>query len=104
MIQGYRLAGKGFPPKAQGHVSQPVQLKSKAKNSNRWNGIRVASERYCAAQQYCSINVASGQFLPRHLTERAAALPHEAAAPNIRHRDSYGPEPGPDLVRAIERG
>jgi hypothetical protein len=32
MIQGYRLAGKGFPPKAQGHVSQPVQLKSKAKN------------------------------------------------------------------------
>jgi len=27
MIQGYRLAGKGFPPKAQGHVSQPVQLK-----------------------------------------------------------------------------
>src|SRR5689334_16471512 len=25
------LAGKGFPPKAQGHVSQPVQLKSKAK-------------------------------------------------------------------------
>ena len=34
MIQGYRLAGKGFPPKAQGHVSQPVQLKSKAKNSD----------------------------------------------------------------------
>jgi hypothetical protein len=31
MIQGYRLAGKGFPPKAQGDVSQPVQLKSKAK-------------------------------------------------------------------------
>jgi hypothetical protein len=31
MIQGYRVAGKGFPPKAQGHVSQPVQLKSKAK-------------------------------------------------------------------------
>jgi len=27
MIQGYRLAGKAFPPKAQGHVSQPVQLK-----------------------------------------------------------------------------
>jgi hypothetical protein len=27
MIQGYRLTGKGFPPKAQGHVSQPVQLK-----------------------------------------------------------------------------
>jgi hypothetical protein len=34
MIQGYRLADKGFPPKAQGHVSQPVQLKSKAKNSD----------------------------------------------------------------------
>ena len=34
MIQGYRLAGKGFPPKAEGHVSQPVQLKSKAKNSD----------------------------------------------------------------------
>jgi len=43
MIQGYRLAGKGFPPKAQGHVSQPVQLKSKAKNSDWWNGVRVVS-------------------------------------------------------------
>jgi hypothetical protein len=32
-----------------------------------------------------------GQFLPRHLTERAAALPHKAAAPTVRHRGSYGP-------------
>src|SRR5262249_24188056 len=24
MIQGYRLASKGFPPKAQGHVSHPT--------------------------------------------------------------------------------
>jgi hypothetical protein len=34
MIQGYRIAGKGFTAKAQGHVSQPVQLKSKAKKSD----------------------------------------------------------------------
>ena len=33
-----------------------------------------------------------GQFLPRHLTERAAALPHNAAAPALRGRGSYGPE------------
>jgi hypothetical protein len=32
-----------------------------------------------------------GQFLPRYLTERAAALPHKAAAPAARHRGSYGP-------------
>jgi hypothetical protein len=32
-----------------------------------------------------------GQFLPRHLTERAAALPHKAAAPIVRYRGSYGP-------------
>jgi hypothetical protein len=31
-----------------------------------------------------------GQFLPRHLTERAAALPHKTAAPTVRHRGSYG--------------
>jgi hypothetical protein len=31
MIQGYRLAGKGFLPKAQGHVSQPLQLKQSKK-------------------------------------------------------------------------
>ena len=31
------------------------------------------------------------QFLPRHLTERAAASPHKAAAPTVRHRGSYGP-------------
>jgi uncharacterized protein DUF1330 len=28
-----------------------------------------------------------GQFLPRHLTDRAAALPDKAAAPTVRHRD-----------------
>ena len=33
----------------------------------------------------------TGQFLPRHLTERAAALPHTAAAPTVRYRGSYGP-------------
>src|ERR1700688_1426533 len=32
-----------------------------------------------------------GQFLPRHLTDRAAALPHKTAAPTVRHRGSYGP-------------
>src|SRR5580700_10135961 len=32
-----------------------------------------------------------GQFLPRHLTERAATLPHKAAASTVRHRGSYGP-------------
>jgi hypothetical protein len=32
-----------------------------------------------------------GQFLPRHLTDCAAALPHKAATPTIRHRGSYGP-------------
>jgi hypothetical protein len=32
-----------------------------------------------------------GQFLPRHLTERTAALPHKAAAPTVRHRGSCGP-------------
>ena len=32
-----------------------------------------------------------GQFLPRHFTERAAALPHKAAAPTLRHGGSYGP-------------
>jgi hypothetical protein len=30
-----------------------------------------------------------GQFLPRHLTERAAPLPHKAAAPAVRRRGSY---------------
>ena len=35
--------GQGVPPKAQGHVSQPLQLKSKAKNSDGWNGVRVVS-------------------------------------------------------------
>jgi hypothetical protein len=34
MIQGYRLAGKGFPPKAQGYASQPVKLKGKAKKTD----------------------------------------------------------------------
>ena len=32
-----------------------------------------------------------GQFPPRHLTERAAALPYKAAAPTVRHRGSCGP-------------
>jgi hypothetical protein len=32
-----------------------------------------------------------GQYLPHHLTERAAALPHKAAALTVRHRGSYGP-------------
>jgi len=32
-----------------------------------------------------------GEFLPRHLTDRAAALPHKAATPTVRHRGSYGP-------------
>jgi hypothetical protein len=36
----------------------------------------------------CS-NVEMGQFLPRRLTERAAALPREAAAPTVRRRGSY---------------
>ena len=31
----------------------------------------------------------SGQFLPRHLTERAAALPHKAATLTVRYRGSY---------------
>jgi len=34
---------------------------------------------------------ASGQYLPRHLTERGAALPHKAAALIVRCRGSYGP-------------
>jgi hypothetical protein len=29
-----------------------------------------------------------GQFLPRHLTERAAALPHKATAPTVREKSS----------------
>ena len=33
-----------------------------------------------------------GQFLPRHLTERAAALPYKAAAPTVLHGGSYGPQ------------
>jgi hypothetical protein len=32
-----------------------------------------------------------GQFLPLPPTERAAALPHKAAAPIVRHRGRYGP-------------
>jgi hypothetical protein len=36
---------------------------------------------------------AMGQFPPRHLTERAAALPHKAATPIVRYRGSYGPLP-----------
>jgi hypothetical protein len=31
-----------------------------------------------------------GQFLPRHLKKRAAALPHRAAAHTVRFRGSYG--------------
>src|SRR5579864_8124036 len=42
----------------------------------------------------CGISIplmtASGQFLPRHLMERAAALAHKAAAPAVRRRGSYG--------------
>jgi hypothetical protein len=34
-----------------------------------------------------------GQFLPRYLTESAAALPNKAAAPTVRHRGSHGPIP-----------
>ena len=30
------------------------------------------------------------EFLPRHLTERAAALSYKAAAPTLRHRGRYG--------------
>jgi hypothetical protein len=30
------------------------------------------------------------KILPRHLTDRATALPHKAAAPTVRHRGSYG--------------
>src|ERR1700733_2767580 len=48
-----------------------------------------------------SRNVALGQFLPRHLTERAAALPHKAAAPTVRHRGSYGPKAAP---HSLHRG
>jgi hypothetical protein len=58
MIQGYRLASKGFPPKAQGHVSQgcigyfaaAVGYGSAATFSALWvdvrffpNGDRIAS-------------------------------------------------------------
>jgi len=39
----------------------------------------------------------SGQFLPRHLTEHAAASPHKAAAPTVRHRGRYGR--GADFAR-----
>jgi hypothetical protein len=37
MIQGYRLVGQGVvPPKAQGHISQPVQLQSKKFRLMEW--------------------------------------------------------------------
>jgi len=66
MIQGYRLAGKGFPPKAQGHVSQPVQLKSKAKIQTdgmgselyrllcRWRRLWVKSG-HCISRRSCPL-------------------------------------------------
>jgi hypothetical protein len=44
------------------------------------------------ASQFFAFLHSLGQFLPRHLAERAAALPHKAAAPTVRYRGSYGPE------------
>jgi hypothetical protein len=41
-----------------------------------------------ALQNLSAALVAQVQFLPRHLTERAAALPHKAATPTVRYRGS----------------
>jgi hypothetical protein len=48
------------------------------------------SETFCCCSTLEFFN-RIGQFLPRHPTKRAAALPHKAAAPTARHRGSYGP-------------
>jgi hypothetical protein len=56
--------------------------------------IGVGAKLFCASQQIQGAKVLmspSGQFLPRYLTECAAALPHKAAAPAVRRRGSYGP-------------
>src|ERR1700720_2043341 len=46
-------------------------------------------------------NDAMGQFLPRHLAERAAALPHKAAAPTVRCGGGYGQWRTPGLFGEI---
>jgi hypothetical protein len=49
-----------------------------------------------------------GQFLPRHFTERPAALPHKAATPTVRYRGSYrrqvdAPSKNVELFAVVQR-
>jgi hypothetical protein len=72
----------------------PVQVATKcefasaitARDRRRSDRINLS---HCVNWRWRKVDM--GQFLPRHLTERAATLPHKAAAPTVRNRGSYGP-------------